>query len=335
MTFQIYDFVHLNTELLEELKEKREILNESAFSEKMLREAAQEALQRDALNHSYWMEVAKSEDKNQTEQDIYTAHRKGIEDILEAWEFSKTLDINLLDATDIESINAILNPHDIGIRKGMVRIKGSKIPTPNPVKVPQLLDQFCQELHSIEEPIKKALYAQSRLPYIHPFNDGNGRTSRLISNLILRRNGYTPIKLSKEEKHVYVDLLQLGFAKYAEREATGNPNALIELSEEEIAYYDFLGGKLNTSMSNAIKTLGDIRELHIEPQFKDNKTDEGLYRMIVKQLHLLREDNPILSINYDSTTREIYVKGNIDSSSIDMLLRRNPLVQKYKIRDIK
>lgn len=49
-------------------------------------------------------------------------------------------------------------------------------------------------------PIRYAALAHYKLVHIHPFTDGNGRTSRLLMNLILMRNGYPPIIIQKRER---------------------------------------------------------------------------------------------------------------------------------------
>lgn len=55
-----------------------------------------------------------------------------------------------------------------------------------------------------------AAYLHDELVRIHPFIDGNGRTSRLLMNLYLLRNGYTIVNLkgSNEEKTSYYTALE-------------------------------------------------------------------------------------------------------------------------------
>lgn len=44
---------------------------------------------------------------------------------------------------------------------------------------------------------------------IHPFSDGNGRTSRLIMNLILLRAGYPPVMILKNHREKYYQYLNM------------------------------------------------------------------------------------------------------------------------------
>ena len=56
-----------------------------------------------------------------------------------------------------------------------------------------------QELH----PVRFAALAHYKLVYIHPFVDGNGRTSRLLMNLILMQHGYPPVIIRKQDRLDY------------------------------------------------------------------------------------------------------------------------------------
>jgi Fic family protein len=55
---------------------------------------------------------------------------------------------------------------------------------------------------------ESAFIAHLRLVGIHPFNDGNGRTARLLMNLILIRGGYPPVAVRPEDRPAYIAGLQ-------------------------------------------------------------------------------------------------------------------------------
>jgi Fic family protein len=99
-----------------------------------------------------------------------------------------------------------------------VRISGSNVILPNPVKVPDLMEDFCRWLKRPDSPHPVILAAEAhyRLVSIHPFTDGNGRTARLLMNLILLLHGYPPAFIRKRERLAYLNSLakaQLGGPK--------------------------------------------------------------------------------------------------------------------------
>lgn len=53
-----------------------------------------------------------------------------------------------------------------------------------------------------------AFDAHRRLVNIHPFNDGNGRTARLLMNLLLIRGSYPPIAVHPEDRLAYLQSLR-------------------------------------------------------------------------------------------------------------------------------
>jgi Fic family protein len=101
-----------------------------------------------------------------------------------------------------------------------VRISGSTVILPNPLKVPDLMKEFLHWLRSekILHPVEMAAEAHYRLVTIHPFVDGNGRTARLLMNLILLMLGYPPAIIRKRDRLSYIASLekaQLGGTKDA------------------------------------------------------------------------------------------------------------------------
>ncbi|HBR14329.1 MAG TPA: Fic family protein [Candidatus Omnitrophica bacterium] len=63
---------------------------------------------------------------------------------------------------------------------------------PGPLDVPHLMREFTEWVSKAEDvsPILVAGIAQFQFVHIHPFIDGNGRTARLLSTLILYKTGY-------------------------------------------------------------------------------------------------------------------------------------------------
>ncbi len=79
------------------------------------------------------------------------------------------------------------------LRRIQVKISGSKVLLPQPIKLPDLMNDFIAWLHTTREhPIIIAAEAHLELVTIHPFVDGNGRTARLLMNLLLIQEGYPP-----------------------------------------------------------------------------------------------------------------------------------------------
>lgn len=90
-----------------------------------------------------------------------------------------------------------------------VRISGSPVILPNPRKVPTLMSDFIVWLHtSKQNPIELTALAHYKLVTIHPFVDGNGRTARLLMNLILMIQGYPPAIIRPEDRLEYIKTLE-------------------------------------------------------------------------------------------------------------------------------
>lgn len=96
-------------------------------------------------------------------------------------------------------------------RRVQVYITGSEYVPPEPVAVPGLMADLGNWLNSDEaaalHPVERVAMAHFRLVHVHPFTDGNGRTARLLMNLVLMRAGYPPAVIRVEHRPVYYDAL--------------------------------------------------------------------------------------------------------------------------------
>ena len=124
-----------------------------------------------------------------------------------------------------------------------VRIAGSTTVLPNPRKVPELMVAFVAWMENEEDlhPVALAAEAHFRLVTIHPFVDGNGRTARLLMNLLLLMAGYPPAIIRPEDRIAYLNAL--------ESAQTGGPKAAYNQLIHEavkrslIIYLEALGGR--------------------------------------------------------------------------------------------
>ena len=94
-------------------------------------------------------------------------------------------------------------------RKENVTIKGATHIPPDYLKVPELMKELILTYDTWNKyhPIIQAVLLHGELVKIHPFVDGNGRTSRLLMNLVLMKNGYNPVIIKKESRLKYYEVL--------------------------------------------------------------------------------------------------------------------------------
>ena len=131
--------------------------------------------------------------KSLKEIDEATGHSKAYDFIFEIIEKEN------IELSDILKIHQLfyqqIDPDNAGnYRSKKVFISGMDTKLPPPEQLNELMLQFEKEITSLREtyhPIKYAAIIHNKLVTIHPFLDGNGRTARLLMNLLLLRAGHT------------------------------------------------------------------------------------------------------------------------------------------------
>lgn len=94
-------------------------------------------------------------------------------------------------------------------RNAGVRITGANFTPPNALKVDDLMEELIEWVNEKNEIpiIVKAMIFHHRMVWIHPFFDGNGRTVRLIFNLLLMSAGFPPAIILQQDRKKYYDAL--------------------------------------------------------------------------------------------------------------------------------
>ncbi len=174
-------------------------------------------------------------------EDGITVGGKPIRDCYEATGHAKAYDYMLALARGGElhfTEDAILRLHELfyggvdfghagSYRMGQVFISGTEYVLPEAAEVPRQMAALIHELNEKREtlhPVELAAYAHRRLVDIHPFQDGNGRTARLLMNLVLVNKGYCVVSIPPVLRHEYITALQ-----QAQRAQNPSDAAFVEL----------------------------------------------------------------------------------------------------------
>ncbi|XP_067262774.1 protein adenylyltransferase FICD [Chanodichthys erythropterus] len=132
----------------------------------------------------------------------------------------KYINTTLLSRAGAITVNDILEIHrrvlgyadpvEAGRFRASQVFVGHHIP-PHPQDLDRHMQELVQWINSEEalhlHPVEFAALAHYKLVYVHPFVDGNGRTSRLLMNLILMQASYPPITIRKEQRAEYYTAL--------------------------------------------------------------------------------------------------------------------------------
>ena len=96
-------------------------------------------------------------------------------------------------------------------REIAVFISGTEFVPPEAKHLPVRMKNFITELHKMKSkihPVELAAFAHLQVANIHPFVDGNGRTARLLMNMILINSGYSIVSIPPVLSHDYITALK-------------------------------------------------------------------------------------------------------------------------------
>jgi len=240
--------IQINELLLKRVEEKKKRLDNLR---PLPKDAIKKLLEDIRLRHTYHSDAIEGntltlqETKLVLEEGV-TIGGKPLKDHLEAKNDAEAFDlmVKLVHAKKPLSQDIIQQIHEI-VTKGIlgesgkyrtenVGITGSKNTSPSYYKIVKLMEEYISNIKELKlHPIKKAAFIHHELVRIHPFLDGNGRVSRLITNLYLMKEGYPPIVLKKEDRRKYYRVLQ----RADESDLSPFANFIAQAVHEALMYY--------------------------------------------------------------------------------------------------
>ncbi|MDR3333702.1 MAG: Fic family protein [Treponema sp.] len=187
---------------------------------------------------------------NKTLQEHFEAlnHKEGIQYLYNLVKKRKALDENTILGIH-RTILKNINEGDAGhYRRENVMILGAVHLPPSAVKIPRLMSGFLDwyYAHKTSMPVVElAAWVHYKIVFIHPFIDGNGRTARLLMNLMLLQHGYPPAVILRVDRKKYYRVL-----KEADQEKYEN-------------YFNFIGRSVERSLLiylNALRSKNDTKD---------------------------------------------------------------------------
>lgn len=157
-----------------------------------------------------------------------------------------------------------------------------------PAKMTDLIDWFSEKKQAKDvNPILLASEFHYRFIRIHPFDDGNGRTARIVMNFILMQYNYPPVIIKTEDKNNYFSALQL---------ADTGPEFLVH-------FVEYIAENLNRSIKIMIK--GAKGESIEDPDDLDKEIAllEKKLKTAGGKVEVLKSKANILNILDDSISR--------------------------------
>jgi Fic family protein len=139
------------------------------------------------------------------------------------------------------------HPNSVQLQNGEMFHYAS--PAETPIKMGELLQWYHEELNKKElHPIELAALLHYKFVLIHPFDDGNGRISRLLMNYILLANDLPPVIIKSEDKKNYLFALN--------QADTGNIEAFVNYIAKQLEWS--LEMSIKASKGESVDEIGDL-----------------------------------------------------------------------------
>jgi len=138
-------------------------------------------------------------------------HKDGIQYLYDFVKKKKELDEDIILALHKIILKNIDDTEGGHYRTSNVMITGAIHIPPSAIKIQRLMNEFFDWYYENKRKLsvaELAAWVHYKIVYIHPFIDGNGRTARLIMNLILIQNGYPPAVILNVDRQKYYRVLK-------------------------------------------------------------------------------------------------------------------------------
>jgi hypothetical protein len=166
------------------------------------------------LHHSLSLEVNTSYPFFKDSKKIRKIRKKMRDSHLNAWTYAldNIGNTQSYDHTDLNVLAKLIEPSQVihpikGYRTYSVSISGATHDTIEPYCIYGEMSEIIEKVDSMKSPLEKAIYSHFHIARVHPFEDGNGRTARIVQNSLLCGANLLPINVAPFQRDLYIAIL--------------------------------------------------------------------------------------------------------------------------------
>lgn len=185
----------------------------------------------------------------------------------EAWEWAVANFAGRVDHDFFKEVAKRIVPDDpnvqLGYRRttGHTHMSGFDALAPSWEKIPNLMQRLFDEVNEpMVHPVEAGAHFHFRTAVIHPLDDGDGRSARLIEALLCYKGGYAPPIVREDQRDAYlssIDAARKAFVENSSRTTEASPESY-EISYQEQSFYEYLALKVRKAMDDAIGVLVNL-----------------------------------------------------------------------------
>jgi len=270
------------------------------------------SIQRDSQRHSAQME-----------RTDYKQIKSDLQNITKAWNYLSEVGIDL---ASIQKIGKLIEPSNKSENFRNIQVAyGGFYPPPAEsliYKVNNLVEflKYEQNIHHII----KGIEAHVELVKIHPFEDGNGRAARLLSNFYLAQKSYPSYIIEDNEKKEYLSLL-----KNVLKQRYDLRSSIYEQTSEDRIFFEYIGEKILDSC-NKIESALQKRRMYDVTLTKTKEPKQTVF-YLKKHLHMYKKDLD-KNLTIKTKTNCFQVTGDISHDELNQFMNKHKDIIHYKYR---
>lgn len=282
-----------------------------------VRDQFEATLREQALNHSLRIETRGELDgEGKAHHRTGKAVSKDLQHLHDAREHLSANDITVASLIPLGGI--VTDGKKRGLRTVDVQYGGFAAPSPETLL--HHLDNLVYSLeHSTVHPVIRAIDAHIELVRIHPYEDGNGRSARLLQNFCLEQRGYPAAVIPHTEQALYIGLMSATIGERVRHVSTAH-----RPGDAETLLHKYLIGKVLHSAHDLEAVLQERREFEVVLHGMSDKGAAYAVSHVIRGYNH-KEGGKDIRVNIQKGTErnsaKLTVRGNVSSEEIDHAIR--------------